>query len=59
MGQNKTKSYPMRIDDALMHKVKTIASTEDRPISKQLERIIRAYIDQYEQEHGEIPVDSD
>ncbi len=54
MGQNKTNAYPMRIDDKLMHKLKAIASAEDRPISKQLERIIRSYIDQYEQEHGEI-----
>lgn len=54
MGKYKNKSYSLRIDDELMKKVKMIAETEDRPVSKQLERIIKQYVEQYEEEHGRI-----
>ena len=54
MGKYKNKSYSLRIDDDLMKKVKKIAEAEDRPISKQLERIIRQYVEQYEKENGRI-----
>ena len=56
MGKYKNKAYSLRIDNELMEKVKIIAENEDRPISKQLERIIRQYVEQYEKEHGEIIV---
>lgn len=52
MGKYKNKAYSLRIDNELMEKVKIIAEDEDRPISKQLERIIRQYIDRYEEEYG-------
>lgn len=54
MGKYKNKSYSLRIDDELMKKVKMIAEAEDRPVSKQLERIIKQYVEQYEQENGRI-----
>ncbi len=54
MGKYKNKTYPLRIDDELMKKVKIIAEKEDRPISKQLERIIKQYVEQYEKENGRI-----
>ncbi|MBD5522036.1 MAG: Arc family DNA-binding protein [Lachnospiraceae bacterium] len=54
MGKYKNKAYSLRIDNELMEKVKIIAENEDRPISKQLERIIRQYVEQYEKEHGKI-----
>ncbi len=54
MGTHRSKAYPLRLDDELMGKVKRIAEEEDRPISKQLERIIRQYVDQYEREHGKL-----
>lgn len=57
MGQYKNKTYPLRIDNTLMEKTRFIAELEDRPLSKQLERIIREYINQYEQEHGTIQID--
>lgn len=53
-GIYKNKAYTLRIDNELMEKLKVIASKEDRPINKQIERITRQYINQYEQEHGEI-----
>lgn len=54
MGKYKNKAYSLRIDENLMNKVKAIAEKEDRPVSKQLERIIRQYVEEYEQENGHI-----
>lgn len=54
MGKYKNKAYPLRIDDDLMDKVRKIAEKEDRPVSRQLERIIKQYVEQYEKEHGRI-----
>lgn len=59
MGKYKNKAYSLRIDNELMEKVKIIAENEDRPISKQLERIIRQYVEQYEAEHGIIEAGGD
>lgn len=57
MGQYKNKTYPLRLDNELMEKIRIIANKEDRPISKQIERVIREYVKIYEQEHGEIQID--
>lgn len=54
MGKYKNKAYSLRIDENLMKKVKLIAEQEDRPVSKQLERIIRLYVEEYEKEHGRV-----
>lgn len=54
MGTYKNKAYPLRLDEDLMDKVKLIAEKEDRPISKQIERIIRQYVEQYEKEQGTV-----
>lgn len=54
MGTYKNKAYPLRLDGELMEKVRAIAEQEDRPLSKQFERIIREYINDYEQQHGTI-----
>lgn len=55
----KNKTYPLRIDNRLQSKVKHIADINDRPLSKQYERIIREYIERYESEKGEIKIDWD
>ena len=39
-----------------MDKIKTIAITEDRPISKQIERMLKDQVEQYENEHGNIKI---
>lgn len=57
MGQYKNKTYPLRLDNELMEKIRIIANQEDRPISKQIERVMREYVKQYEQEHGTIEID--
>lgn len=54
MGKYKNKAYSLRIDEELMKKIKVIAEKEDRPVSKQLERIIRQYVEQYEKENGRV-----
>lgn len=54
MGKYKNKAYSLRLDEDLMKKVKTIAEREDRPVSKQLERIIKQYVENYEKENGRI-----
>ena len=57
MGEYKNKTYPLRLDNNLMDKLRKLAEQEDRPLSKQIERIVRKYIQAYEQEHGEISLD--
>lgn len=57
MGEYKNKTYPLRLDNNLMNKLRKLAEQEDRPLSKQIERIVREYIQAYEQEHGEINLD--
>lgn len=56
MGQYKNKAYPLRLDNELMEKVRTIAEQEDRPISKQMERIIKEYVENYESKNGNIKI---
>lgn len=57
MGEYKNKTYPLRLDNNLMDKLRKLAEQEDRPLSKQIERIVREYIQAYEQEHGKISLD--
>lgn len=54
MGTYKNKAYTLRIDNNLMDKIKTIALKEDRPISKQIERMLKEQVEKYENEHGSI-----
>ena len=54
MGTYKNKAYTLRIDNNLMDKIKTIALKEDRPISKQIERMLKEQVEKYENEHGNI-----
>ena len=54
MGKNKNKAYPLRLEEDLMNKIKAIAEEEDRPVSKQIERMLKDYINRYENEHGTI-----
>lgn len=54
MGKYKNNGFMLRIDNALQDKVRILAAEEDRPITKQYERIVRKYIEEYEAEHGEI-----
>lgn len=57
MGIYKNKAYTLRIDNELMDKLRKIAEKEDRPLSKQIERIIKQYIDNYEKRNGNIKIE--
>lgn len=59
MNAYKNKTYPLRIDNELMDKIRKICEIEDRPINRQIERIIRVYVQEYEDTHGEIEIKKD
>ena len=44
-GIHKNKAYPLRLDDELMEDVRRIADIEERPISRQLERIVKEWLE--------------
>ena len=46
----------LRLDPVVHAKLKYIAQQEDRSINNMIEQILRRYIEDYEKEHGEIPV---
>lgn len=56
MGKNKVKAYPLRLDEELMKKLRTIADKEDRKLSDQITRIVREYINNYEKKNGNIVI---
>ena len=56
MGIHKNKAYSLRIDNELMEKLKQCCIKEDRTVNKQIERLIKEYINNYESEHGEIVI---
>ncbi|HAO6187757.1 TPA: hypothetical protein IQB59_001637 [Listeria monocytogenes] len=47
-------SYPLRLDEDIMEKLKIIADLNSRSLNKQLEFIIKNYLIQYEQTNGEV-----
>lgn len=46
-GKYKNKTYPLRIDDEIMSQLKIIAKNEDRTLNKQIERILRQWLENY------------
>ena len=56
MGIHKNKAYTLRIDNELMEKLKYCCTQEDRTVNKQIERLIKQYINNYENEHGNINI---
>lgn len=49
----------LRVDDELYLKLKFIAKEETRSFNQQAVYILKQFVDQYEKEHGAIPVQSD
>lgn len=47
-GNYKNKAYPLRIDNDLMETVKHIAEMEDRTTNKQIEKVLREWVQTYE-----------
>ena len=46
--------YTLRIEDVLLHKLYNIAEYEGRSTNKEIERMIKIRIKEFESEHGEI-----
>lgn len=56
--KQKFYSQSIRMDFDLSKKVKQLAEDQDRSFNKQVVRILEKYISDYEQEHGEIHIES-
>lgn len=52
-------AYPLRLDETLAKKIKTLAKLNDRSYKGQIENILKKYVAEYEQKNGEIKVDLD
>lgn len=52
-------AYPLRLDETLAKKIKTLAKLNDRSYKGQIENILKKYVAEYEKENGEIIVDQD
>ena len=48
--------YPLRLDETLAKKIKTLAQLNDRSYKGQIENILKKYVAEYEEENGEIKV---
>lgn len=48
--------YSLRLDRKTMEKIRVLAARERRSINMQLCIAVERYLEEYEQEHGEIPV---
>lgn len=49
-------AYPLRLDETLQKKLKTLAKENDRSYRAQIENILKNYIAEYEKKNGAIPV---
>lgn len=56
MGIQETP-YSLRLDHKTMQKIRVLAAKERRSINMQLCIAVERYLEEYEQEHGEIPVE--
>lgn len=45
MSANQANPYPLRIDKELMNEVKALAEKDARSVNKEIEFILKAYID--------------
>lgn len=51
--------FNLRIPEEMNDKITQIAKLEDRSKNKQIEYILKKYIQQYEKENGTIDIDSE
>ena len=49
--------YPLRLEKIDMAKIRTLAKQGRRSVNMQLCIAVESYLEQYEQEHGPIPVE--
>lgn len=48
--------YSLRLDHEVMQKIRVLAAKERRSINMQLCIAVESYLEQYEKEHGQIPL---
>jgi len=48
--------YPLRLEPEYMDKIRVLAKEGRRSINMQLCIAVESYLEQYEKEHGEIPL---
>lgn len=48
--------YPLRLEETLYRKIKTLSQESNRSFNREVEYELRKYVEQYEAEHGEIPL---
>lgn len=53
MATNK-RVFTLRLRDEMFDKIETLADTEHRSMTNFIEFVLLKYLDEYEQEHGEI-----
>ena len=46
----------LRIDEVTYGKLRTIAESESRSLNNLVEYIVKAYLAEYEEKHGSVPV---
>lgn len=51
--------YPLRVDKALLKKLKFIANENGRSINKEIEVLIKQYVFDYEKKNGSIVISDD
>ncbi|MGB8451485.1 MAG: hypothetical protein WCD89_04060 [Anaerocolumna sp.] len=59
MGKHLQKLYSFRADDDLMLKVNYIADINTRTRNKEIEHVLKTYVNEYESEHGQLIVGED
>ena len=52
MSKHRTPAYPLRIEPAIMDRLKDIASEEGRSVNKQIEFIIKKYLEEVEEKQS-------
>lgn len=58
MGKKGLKSYSVRIDEQLLHKLHIISAYEGRSANSQIVILIRDAVEAYEARHGRIELEA-
>lgn len=58
MGKNGIKSYTIRIDEQLLHKLHIVSAYEGRSANAQILILIRDAVEAYEARHGRIELEA-
>lgn len=58
MGKSGMKSYSIRIDEELLHKLHIVSAYEGRSANSQVLILIRDAVEAYEAKHGKIELET-